>query len=358
MSKKWAVTTGVILFFASCGQQVDRGEEQGNLQGWLRKGKAPAAFGYDAACTKDPKDPYELRTRLKKPGFPCYDAKKRRPVVDLQMNTKMNRLLGPVPPGTRRIANFLHQDRFWIADIPVDRVEEAEFQLSWFKAPLNLPAAHAQMLFKLDMNHPVKLYDQLAPKRTPTAFLNALMLSAEGAGEEGTTCNLVGGQIGHFAIVYGLGSVQQRYSDIIRFNPKRAVDGFPMSPERPSELAAALHRYITLSAENFKGLEARVDAEEFDFIADRAARTAAIAQRREDLYASATYRTLQHNCATTLLDLIDKGHLGGLQGLIGKASRSLSFYPPTAAFLLQLAQVITLKDKYQVDLDAVMDPAH
>lgn len=357
MSKKWAVTAGVIIFFASCGQQIYRGARQGSVQNWLRKEKTSVTYGYDEDCTKDAKDPYELRARLKKPDFPCLDAKKRRPLVDLEQNEDVGSLLGPVSPGTRRVANFLHKDRFWIADIPVDHITGAEFQLSWFEAPLNLPAAHAQMLFTFNVNHPVKLYDQIDPRRTPSDLLDTLMLSAEGAGEEGVTCDLVGGQTGRFAIVYGLGSVEQRYREIIRFNPKRTVDGFPMSPERLSELAAALHQYISLSAENFKGLEARVDPEDFSFIADPEVRAAAIEQKREALYASATYRTLEHNCATALVDLMDQNRLSELQGLIGKAARSLSFYPPTAAFLLELAHVITPKAKHRIDLEKAIETA-
>lgn len=371
--KHWMTIGAIVTFFGSCGQSLytlATTRRQVDQKAGL---SAPQAeYGADPACAQDHDDPWEPRVRIRKPGFPCLDSSKYRPIVDVTNEPQVLSAYGTPPPGTKRIANFKHDDKYWIAELTPQAIQSMAFQLAWFRAPANFPAAHAQMLVEFEQNREVTLLKQklalsgnLPPKATmspkSTLKIRRIILSATGAGEEGQSCNLVQGQQGRFAISYGVSSAQQRYSETKYNDPVTTVESFPLSlgaaKDDAEPMADFLSNYLAASETNFRNLEAQVNAADYEMIRDEAERKTAMERDRSRIYEQATYRTLGRNCVTALVDLSKQSGLStpGSQGLLAQSFAKLSFYPPAAAFYLQSAKLLNLKERIRLDLDAEIE---
>jgi hypothetical protein len=279
--------------------------------------------------------------------------------LDISNDPKASKLLGIVPVGIRRIANFKHENKFWIADIPTEAVAGMAFQLEWFKAPANVPAAHAQILVTFPWSRPIKLYTQSMESShsgKPDVVLRSLILSATGAGEVGTMCELVGGTLGHFSLVYGIYSAHQRYSETKFGTATTAVDSFALTPTKIQDLATFLNRYLDTAAENFRNLKAVLDPLTAAKLGKQEGSEAAIERARSQMFEKATYRTFTRNCSTSLMDLAtETGMMQFLNKNRGRVNPSLTFYPPAAAFVMHASKVLNLGQKRTLDLDAELN---
>jgi hypothetical protein len=361
--KHWITVAAIVVFFGSCGQSL---YTLANEQIEKKEDSAPQAeYGADPACTQDHDDKWEPRIRIRKPGFPCLDSAKYRPIVDVTNDPEVLGYYGPPAPGTKRIANFKHDDKFWIAEMDPNAIRSMAFQLAWFRAPANFPAAHAQMLVEFAQSSAVTLLKQKFPKTgsSPSQQKKSLMkvkniiLSATGAGEEGQSCNLIKGQQGQFAISYGVGSAQQRYQETKYSDPVTTVDSFPLLSPASAPMIDFLNNYLAASESNFRNLEAQVNPSDYAMIRSETERKAAVEQARLQIYEKATYRTLGRNCVTALVDLSKESGLIApkVQGPVAQSLAKLSFYPPAAAFYLQTATILNLKERIRLDLDAEIE---
>jgi hypothetical protein len=361
--KHWIIVGAIVAFFGSCGkslytlasEQIDKEQES-----------APQAeYGADPACTQDHDDQWEPRVRIRKPGFPCLDNLKYRPIVDVTNDPDVLRYYGAPPTGTKRIANFKHEDKFWIAEIDPSAIQSMAFQLAWFRAPANFPAAHAQMLVEFAQGSAVTLLKQKFPKsgglpskqKKSLMKVRSIILSATGAGEEGQTCNLIKGQQGQFAISFGVSSAQQRYQETKYNDPVTTVDSFPLLSAGSTPMIDFLNNYLIASESNFRNLEAKVDPADFAMIRSETERKAAMERSRSQIYEKATYRTLGRNCVTALVDLSRESEMTPpkIQGPVAQSLAKLSFYPPAAAFYLQTTKLLNLKERIRLDLDAEIE---
>jgi hypothetical protein len=176
----------------------------------------------------------------------CLDTSEQRNIRILR-----DRQAAPFSPTKDEmvVANFRHGGKFWIAKIPLGGVEQLIVQREDFGTLI--PAAHAQLRFKMKPGQEIVLYPQNTdPKPKPVHRLSDLVYSAEPVGPEDVAfdiasvavANLPGANknLPQYVIATRFTSLSERAHKMITIDKHQVVQ-FPLN---------------TTNAENRKILEA------------------------------------------------------------------------------------------------------
>lgn len=112
-----------------------------------------------------------------------------------------------------KIANFFHNERFWVAELPsLDKISRAVFQIEYFFP--EFIAAHTQMRFDLKKGSSLKLTAQDGSK--DTLALNNFIISFEAVRRVGhPSYGLIKGFKGHFTMGARIFSLQTAYKKFV-----------------------------------------------------------------------------------------------------------------------------------------------
>jgi hypothetical protein len=182
-------------------------------------------------------DAYEPKARLAAGSHKgeCVETRYARSVIELPGNST-----------TIKIANFTHNQEFWVAEVPRNGVKNLIYQIEVFPAFENQPkdwelAGHSQVRIQFSPENPVRLTHQL--DSTKSATLTDIVISAEALGEVGYSYYIfngmkfkrVGGPFSlkfendsDFNIVYRIVSLDDRYDWMIN-KQKHKVTQFPLT---------------------------------------------------------------------------------------------------------------------------------
>lgn len=126
--------------------------------------------------------------------------------------------LPPPVPGELWVANIRHKDKFWVARIPVDSVEDVIFQVERFDpdgpllAALNHKrwfAAHAQVRFKFKKGLEATLIPQFTNDHSPAEKLSNIVASSEAVRRKGEKFNPFKGNRDHYGLAKRVLSLDQ-----------------------------------------------------------------------------------------------------------------------------------------------------
>lgn len=193
----------------------------------FKKQKANASeFPIDPAtgCRYDPNDPFtEIEHMPKGSHFgptECIDSAVYRSTRRLTTEERKSFSISE-DPSIEVLANFRHKDRYWVAIVPLSRIEDAVFQLVPLSKGLTVPFTknaalfHGALRFRLnaDPEMPVILISQKRdPAERETLILNEDIVFAEfgvhGQNHE-EAFNKLHGLLGYYAISYSIGSLSQ-----------------------------------------------------------------------------------------------------------------------------------------------------
>lgn len=114
--------------------------------------------------------------------------------------------------GKAVVVNVSHNDQFYLAEIPINKISRVIYQLKRFFP--EFIAAHTQLRF--DFSEPVTLKSQLDGK-TEVAKINSLIFSTEAMFQtNGPKYNLIKGTFGEFGVVYRLISLDQEHQSVVK----------------------------------------------------------------------------------------------------------------------------------------------
>lgn len=266
------------------------------------------------------------------------------------------------------IANVSHDNKFWIAQVPLKEVKDTYFQLEHFptlgenqqkdlvaKVPerwkkfgdgfLNLVndylAGHTQL--RVQFKVPVQLVNQVDQSKVT---VNDLVFSVEAVAQEGYKYGLVEGLQDRFVAVYRVTSLEQKFYDML----VRAEGGVPKnhvveqarlvfsSNEAKNQAVnqALVEEYITRSEEN--GYKIRMHDE------------------------GSIYNTIEHNCTNAIIWLIDAAASGQkaynvIQKLGMWRTKWLEFFPAIVHEALHARSLIKKGTEIYPDGTMCDDPA-
>lgn len=163
----------------------------------------PFSTEADPACLKDVMDPYDHGFRITRESWKyagqCVNIQRMRApeatsaVTDSAANSIH----------FARFANFLHQNQFWIAEVP----RQASIRrLIWQVENFNIgvpfvKAAHAQLRIQFDESSPVRLYPQSASSpQSDAQLVNDITISAEAFFPEGVAYNFATGMMNNYPL--------------------------------------------------------------------------------------------------------------------------------------------------------------
>ena len=119
----------------------------------------------NVSCKLDPEDPYAPDARLPRDGSKyageCLDTRINRGIriVDASALQSYDHT---VPPFTAVVANFRHNNQYWVAEIPLHDIQQIVFQR---EADKSGNVAHHQLRFIMDSSAPLRLFPQKQSQR-------------------------------------------------------------------------------------------------------------------------------------------------------------------------------------------------
>jgi len=211
------------------------------------------------------KDPFAMNMRFKtgpRRGE-CINLDEFRPIHILseeeaaQYAQKAN--LTPPIPGEIWVANIRHKNKFWVAKISPDSVEDILFEVERFDyggkilAGLNKRfwyAAHAEVRFKFKKDKKVILVPQFIDDEEPVQPLADLVFSSEAIRHKGEPFNPIKGNRDSYGLAKRVLSLDQVVNDsiiklgheIAQYPIKLSGDKYTQEVKRQNYLASALTR--------------------------------------------------------------------------------------------------------------------
>ena len=160
----------------------------------------------DESCAKYINDQYEPTRLMPKGPFAgnCLNVEERRNFKLLEETEK-----------DYTIANFYHNEKFWIAIIPKGEVfKRTILQVEYF--PPEFLAAHTQMRFDLKEGKKITLIGQNETNKNEVVDLNSLVISFEAVRTYlNPKYDLLKGLLNHFAMGARMFSLQTSYEKIV-----------------------------------------------------------------------------------------------------------------------------------------------
>jgi hypothetical protein len=138
------------------------------------------------------------------------------------------------------VANFHHQDKYWVALIPKSRVTEVDFMF----IPLfgNQPLFHGQLRFRMAPEGPaVQLVEQTNKTDRETITLNEDILFAEygvRAADKSQDFSMVKGLTGAYAVSYALESLSQGTANDLKERPDIIIRQYKLNLDRAASIDA------------------------------------------------------------------------------------------------------------------------
>ncbi len=172
------------------------------------------------------------------------------------------------------IANFYHEGKFWIARFPADGVDEIFFHKVVMKT--KVPAAHAQLRFKMKKGHEIELYAPAGAAVPTSNKISDVVYSVEAMPVYGDKYDLFNGVRNHFGLGLRFMSIEEAYFKSIYLNDQH-VEQIPLSVLPNAEqtlLREALVRSDTLGmAQMYNTLTRSCCTESFGLLDRSSART-------------------------------------------------------------------------------------
>ena len=213
------------------------------------------------ACDTKISDPYERPVLFNFGPYQgqCVNSCKYRGVVGLSDDPKQGEL---------KVANILHENEYWVAQIPTDKALDVSIIFEEFAPRIS----HVALRFHFSADKPIRLKSQLGSKKTT---IQDLFFSAEGTPPRGESYSLMAGARRFYFLSYRFFSLEQAVQSMV-ISKKHLVKQFHLN------LTPSVTKQILLS-----GLK-----------------------MSEEKSLNEIYDLFSNNCATSALDLIDKktGH--------------------------------------------------
>lgn len=187
---------------------------------------------WENTCIVNPKDSFEPNVRLEVGPLKglCVNPLQRRSaqILTLEQASKYF-LTSEIQDSDLVVANFSHQGNFWVAKIPVQKVEKMILQVEYFPTGPGgvLKIAHSQFRINFQDGATVDLVPQIqnTSNSEPQDFksattnqrirLNELLFSVENIGPYGEKFDPVKGMKKHYNIAYRLVSLEDKYKWMI-----------------------------------------------------------------------------------------------------------------------------------------------
>lgn len=131
------------------------------------------------------------------------------------------------------ISNFYHEGKFWIARFPADCVHSIYFQKVVMKT--RIPAAHAQLRFKLKAGKDVELYPQIGAELPQLAKIGDVVYSVEAMPVYGDKYDLINGVKNHFGLGLRFMSIQEAYFKSCVLNDQH-IEQIPLDVPADAEM--------------------------------------------------------------------------------------------------------------------------
>jgi hypothetical protein len=238
-------------------------------------------------CVVDETDPFEPHIRIDKGEYKglCVNPTLRRSAQMLTLEQAQQFF-----PGTQEtvVANFSHDDQFWIAEVPFSQVEQILLQVEYFPMAPGIKIAHTQFRIKFANGAKIRLKPQsLQQKNQTEQTLDGMIFSVENISPYGELFDAVKGLFGQYRTAYRFISLEQKYNWMIR-QQRHLVEQYVFKFDK-DQARAVLSEGLRRGTEHSIGLE---------------------------------YNTIFHSCVTELFDVVDKA--------LGYAPRSQPFIPNAA----------------------------
>lgn len=172
----------------------------------------------DPNCVSNAHDPFEPRVRMSEgpeKGL-CINSMFRRSAGKLSKNSAARYFTEK--EGSIVIANFSHQKKFWVAQIPVSKIKHIILQTQFFPIGpeiLGVEISHVQMRFDFIGNAKINLVSQDSSEVAKTVSLKHMLLSIENIGPHGEKFDFMKGMKGYFNLVYRVVSLEDKYDWMI-----------------------------------------------------------------------------------------------------------------------------------------------
>lgn len=170
-------------------------------------------------CIFNPKDPFEPNMKMNHGPLKglCVNPLTRRSVTIL--NSKEAQAYFPARAGNVVVANFSHLNRFWVAEIPVEKVESMLLQIQYFPVwsfP-KIEIAHTQFLFQFSPGAEITLLPQTEhPESAESIKLKRMIFSVENIGPYGELFDAMKGMKGHYNLAYRAVSLSDKYKWMVQ----------------------------------------------------------------------------------------------------------------------------------------------
>ena len=228
----------------------------------------------EGTCIVDRNDPFEPDVRMKEGPLKgmCVNPLARRSVKIL--SAEETKPYFSLKTGNIVIANFSHEQKFWVAQIPIDQVQQLKIQIQYFavvKVP-RIEIAHTQFLFEFKEGAEILLTPQVRPaKSSEIVKLKKMIFSVENIGPYGEAFDGLKGLKGHYKLAYRAVSLADKYQWMVK-EVKSLVEQERIDL-RPDQVRAVLNEALT---------------------------------RGDQWSTNRDYHTIKPNCVSELFSILDK----------------------------------------------------
>ncbi len=174
----------------------------------------------EGTCIVDSNDPFEPNVKMNEGPLKgmCINPLARRSVKILNAEEAEAyfsfKTAESLKNGDVVIANFSHQQKFWIAKIPMKQVQTLKIQIQYFpilKFP-KIDVAHTQFLFEFKEGAEIPLTPQeRILKNSEIVKLKKLIFTVENIGPYGDVFDAAKGLKGHYKLAYRAVSLADKY---------------------------------------------------------------------------------------------------------------------------------------------------
>lgn len=187
---------------------------------------AQAPANTDPNCVYNSHDPYEPRSRMSQgpeKGL-CINSQFRRSARRLSQSETARYFSQRADSIV--IANYSHQKKFWIAQIPVKKIKRMILQTQYFPlgpSQLKFEISHVQFRFDFEPDAKIELVPQDSSEPARKISVKHALLSVENIGPHGEKFDFVRGLKGYYNLVYRVVSLEDKYDWMVRLQGHRVT---------------------------------------------------------------------------------------------------------------------------------------
>ncbi|MDZ4870629.1 MAG: hypothetical protein CLLPBCKN_000017 [Chroococcidiopsis cubana SAG 39.79] len=187
------------------------------MSGAIAQPKQPYLTASNSACVCDPADPFDPKAKMPQGIYKgqCLYCQQR----SVQLLTPVEAAPYKPRPGAIVFANFKHKNKFWVAQIPPNAVEDAIFQIQYYTVPASPYIAHGQIRFRLKPGYEAILVPQSrsSGKADKAIRVRDMVYVANGVGLKSAAWNPVTGVFDFYAIAQEMIALEDRIEDAFNF---------------------------------------------------------------------------------------------------------------------------------------------